>query len=149
MTRSGHWELPQILLLHHRLDGFVEYTTDLTCKFSVYHYSATASEIEDAVGRKATKSVNRGDARPRADSPPYDRSSAHFEIVPKQDIEPAQAISKCLDVIEASSTDVLGTGSVWIIVGLYDADFVQINFEDELLKRMGKAGVSLALENRG
>ena len=127
----------------------MEYTTDLTCKFSVYHYSATASEIEDAVGRKATKSVNRGDARPRADSPPYDRSSAHFEIVPKQDIEPAQAISKCLDVIEASSTDVLGTGSVWIIVGLYDADFVQINFEDELLKRMGKAGVSLALENRG
>lgn len=127
----------------------MEYTTDLTCRFSVYHYSATASEIEDAVGRKATESIDRGEAHPRADSPPYDRTSAHFEIVSKQNIEPAQAISSCLDVIEASSSSVLSTGSVWIIVGLYDVDFVQINFEDELLKRMGQAGVSLALENRG
>ena len=146
MTRSGHWEIRQIQLIQ---DRSVEYTTDLTCKISVYHYSASVSEIEDAVGRKATKSVNRGDARPRADSPPHDRSSAHFEIVQRQDIEPAQAISECLDVIEAASKGILGTGSVWVIVGLHDADFVQINFEDDLLKRLGNIGASLALENRG
>ena len=128
----------------------MEYTTNLTCKVSVYHYSASVLEIEQAVGRKASKSANRGDARPRADSPPFDRSSAHFDIVQQQEVEPAQAISKCLDVIAAAtSVDLLSEGSVWITVGLYDPDFVQINLEDELLKRLGDAGVSLAIENRG
>ena len=127
----------------------MEYRTNLTCRFSIYHYSASVSEIEEAIGRKASKSVNRGDPRPRADSPPFDRSSAHFDIVELGEHEPAQAISDCLDVVEASSSaDLLNNGSVWIIVGLYDPRFVQINIEDSLLKRLGDAGVSLAIENR-
>jgi len=127
----------------------VEYKTNLTCKFSLYHYSATVSEIEEAMGRKASKSVNRGDPRPKADSPPFDRSSAHFDIVNMGEHEPARAISDCLDIIEASSsTELIDNGSLWIIVGLYDPEFVQVNLEDSLLKRLGDAGVSLTIENR-
>jgi hypothetical protein len=127
----------------------MEYATTLTCKVSVYHYSASVSEIEEAIGRTAFKSVNRGDPRPRADSPPFDRSSAHFEIVKQQEIEPARAIAECLEIIESSaSTDILSNASIWIIVGLLDPNFVQVNLEDSLLKRIGGASVSLAIENR-
>lgn len=127
----------------------MEYSTNLTCKVSIYHYSASVPEIEEAIGRKASRSANRGDPRPRAESPPFDRSSAHFEIVKQQEIEPAQAIAECLAVIESSdSTDLLNSGSIWIILGLFDPEFVQVNLEDSLLKRLGDASVGLAIENR-
>lgn len=128
----------------------MDYITNVTCAVSIFHESASVSTLERAIGRKAERSTNRGDPRPRNGSAPYDRSSAYFEVVANRELDPRAAISDCLDIIETSTDiDVLRQSELWIILGLNDPDFVQVALSNELIERLGRANVGLAIENRG
>lgn len=127
----------------------MDYETSISSGISVYHYSASVSEIENAIGRVATKSVNRGDLRRSAESPPYDRSAAFFEVSKEDVISPEKAVSKCLELLERSSNkDTLDAGSVSVILRLFDPGFIQLNLGKATLKRLADAGASLVIENR-
>jgi hypothetical protein len=127
----------------------MEYTTNLNCSISIFHQSLSVAAIESAIGRKALRSTNRGDVRPSTRSAPFDRSSAHFTVAADGERDPQKAISDCLDIIEKSADiDVLRQAALWIILGLLDPGFVQVVICQDLIERLSRTGVALAIENR-
>ena len=101
------------------------------------------------MGLDAVRSISKGEYFNGKSGRRADRTVAHFTVHEECISDPEKSVDKCIELIrECDDVEVLRAAEVWVVIGLYSRDFVQLNLPAELIAALEESGVGIAFENR-
>ncbi len=126
----------------------MKYETVLSADVLLLHPSMSVQEIEHFIGMSAIKSHSVGDMRILGDKSVYKNSYCKFQVFHKLVRDPEAALDKCMKILPSAYDNFsMSGGEIWIILKIYDPNFVQLNFDSTYFEELHKLSANLAIEN--
>lgn len=118
----------------------------------LWHPTLTVEEFERACRTKSTTSHSKGMRSPYGDRTEYRDNYCSMEIVARDVHDPHRIIIKCLNLIgqliKAEPQFRETGGRVWIILKIYDPEFLQITLNLKQMSELLKYGAAICFENQ-
>ena len=127
----------------------MKYEAEYGFDIRIWLRDGRASEIEEAIGMKSSKSHNKGDRRPRGDHSPYKDTFCSFSIFEQKETSPEDIIADGLKLISGLSERLeRPIESIWFIVKILDPNLVVINLDTDSISGLAEAGCEISFENQ-
>lgn len=130
----------------------MEYRTTAEIAMFIRSEKHDISNILDPFGWRREAAHQKGEKRKLGDKSPYFDSVVRYCLRERSIIDVGSAIiSACgqLSEIEEQMEQILTSGGcAWLIIRLYDANFIQLNFDTSVIKALEKFGLALTIVNR-
>lgn len=128
----------------------MHYETTFSAHIDIRHYEISCRDMAQFFGLEEAR-VLREKGKTRIGAKQADKESA-IEV-PVDDVKRGfveGSIVKACDTIKAATlpADFINEGSIWIVIRLYDQDFVELHFDSEIIQSLAEAGSQISIENR-